>query len=309
MRCARWAQSAAADCATEYTLPKQKTTAPIVESLAIAVPAERLWEAVTTPRVIGDIVMGHVEIHAKPGATFVWEWGEWKKAAPAKGSHAWRGTVLDAVPGSTLVLGSDDAAVTLTVKGQGSSALITVVHATTTRTPREDYQYGWADFLLKLKTLLERNPAAPSLYLRTLVRARPAEIIRAWTSAAVMSKLLPGTAKMQPRAGGAFDWRWKEPEGLAATGKFLEIVAGHRVAFTWRAGMLAGKGKKTVLVSPQQTFDEVRLSAEETPYGALVSLEHAGLPLGRLREQRERMWAHLLERLRVFFYFGRKIRT
>jgi uncharacterized protein YndB with AHSA1/START domain len=280
-----------------------------VESLAIAVPPARLWEAVTTPQVIGDIVMGHVEIHAKPGDAFVWEWGEWKKAAPGKGTHAWRGTVLDAVPGSTLVLGSEDAAVTLTVKGQGNAALITVVHATTTRAPREDYQYGWADFLLKLKTLLERNPTAPSLYLRTLVRARPAEIIRAWTSAAVMSQLLPGKARLQPRVGGKFDWSWNEPQDLAAAGEFLEIVKEHRVAFTWRAGKLAGKGKKTVLVSPQQKFDEVRLSAEETPYGALVSLEHAGLPPGRLREQRERMWAHLLERLRVYFYFGRRIRA
>ncbi|HWQ03199.1 MAG TPA: SRPBCC family protein [Candidatus Nitrosotenuis sp.] len=289
-------------------MPKPKPIRPIVESLAIGVPTETLWAAITSPRVIGDIVMGHVEIHAKPGEPFTWEWGVWKKAAPGKGSHAWRGTVLDAVPGSTLVLGSDDAAVTLTVKGQGSAALITVVHAAS-RAPAEDYQYGWADFLLKLKTLLERNPAASSLYLRTLVRAKPAEVLRAWTSAAVMSKLLPGKAKIQPRPGGAFDWRWSEPEGLAATGTILEIVKGHRVAFTWRAGMLAGKGNKSVLVSPQQRFDEVRLAAEETPYGALVSLEHTGLPPGRLREQRERMWAHLLERMRVYFYFGKKIRT
>jgi uncharacterized protein YndB with AHSA1/START domain len=290
-------------------LPKRPSAEPIVESLAIAVPPERLWEAITSPRVLGDIVMGRVEMAQKPGEPFAWEWGVWKKAAPGKGGHSWRGTVLDAVPGSTLVLGGGGWAVTLTVKGQGNAALITVVHAAASgKTPSEDYQYGWADFLLRLKTLLERRPESESLYLRTLMRARPADVIGAWLNAAAMSKVLPGKAKMQPRAGGKYDWRWSEPKGLMATGEFLEIVKGHRVAFTWRAGTASGKGKSAVLSSPQQRADEVRVSAEETPYGALVSLEHRGLPPGRTREQRERMWAHVLERMRVYFYFGKKIR-
>jgi len=51
----------------------------------------------------------------------------------------------------------------------------------------------------------------------------------------------------------------------------------------------------------------VRLSAEKTPYGGLVALEH----LGARPAQRplERRWAHLLERLRVYFHYGRKIRS
>jgi hypothetical protein len=53
----------------------------------------------------------------------------------------------------------------------------------------------------------------------------------------------------------------------------------------------------------------VRLSAERTPYGAFVSLEHLRLPPGTSRRATERMWAHLLERMRIYFYFGKKIRA
>jgi uncharacterized protein YndB with AHSA1/START domain len=278
-------------------LPKRQPVAPIVESLAVAVPRERLWEAITGPRVLGDIVMGHVEIEPKPGQPFVWEWGVWKHAAPGKGTHAWRGTVLDAVPGSTLVLGSSDASVTITVKGEGQSSLITVVHANTVARSSEDYQYGWADFLLRLKTRLEPIPAEDSVFHRTLIRATPAQILRAWLSAAAMSKVLPGKAKVQAKVGGAFEWNWKDAKRPPASGKFLEIAKKHRVAFTWNAP------------AASDAPSEVRLSAEETPYGALVSLEHLRLPPGRARDSQDRLWAHLLERLRVYFYFGKKIRV
>lgn len=233
--------------------------------------------------------MGHVEMDPRPGRAFVWEWGVWKDAAPVKSSHAWRGKVLDAVPGSTLVLGGGGAAATITVKGEGATSLLTVVHMSASATAAEDFQYGWADFLLRLKTRLEQIPAEDSIYHRMLVRAKPKEVIAAWLSAATMSKILPGKVKLQARAGGAYEWKWKDAKRATASGRFLEIVKGHRVAFTWEPG-------------------EVRLSAEETPYGALVSLEHRGLPPQRTREQ-ERMWAHLLERMRVYFYFGKKIRN
>jgi len=279
-------------------MAKKKPTEPVVESLAIAVPPARAWEALTTPRPLGDIVMGHVEIDPRPGKPFVWKWGVWAQAAPGKHSAEWRGTVLDAVPGSTLVLGGSGETAVLTVKGEGESSLVTVVHSSGAGGPAEDYQYGWADFLLKLKTLLERPANADSIYLRALVRATPAEILRAWLSAAAMSKLLPGKARIAGKKGGRFEWKWKEQKGAVDAGVFLEIEKGHRVSFTW---------EKTPRAS------EVRLSAERTPYGALVSLEHLGVsphfrPAGR-GQSCARMWAHLLERLRAYFYFGKKIRA
>jgi uncharacterized protein YndB with AHSA1/START domain len=173
-------------------------------------------------------------------------------------------------------------------------SLVTVVHVNTSPAPSEDYQYGWADFLLRVKTLLEPHPSGDALYLRTLIRATPAEVIRAWLSPAAMGKLLPGKAKIHPQAGGGYEWQWKHQKGKQNSGAFLEIVKGRHVAFTWVEGARPS---------------EVRFSAERTPYGAFVSLEHLRLPFGSSRRVTERMWAHLLERLRVYFFFGKKIRA
>jgi uncharacterized protein YndB with AHSA1/START domain len=275
-------------------LPKRQPIAPVVESLAVGVSPQRAWEALTSPSFLGDIMMGHVELDPRPGKPFFWKWGVWADAAPVKGSHEWRGTVLDVVPGSMLILSGGGSTAVLTVKGEGSAALITVVNVSTVKFSHEDFQYGWADFLLRVKTLLEPHPSGDALYLRTLIRATPAEVIRAWLSPAVMTKLLPGKTKIQPKVGGRFEWQWKHQRGRQNSGSFLEIAKGHRVSFTWVDGSRPS---------------EVRLSAERTPYGAFVSLEHLRLPPGTSRRATERMWAHLLERLRVYFYFGKKIRS
>ncbi len=286
-------------------MPKRLSSEPIVESLAVAVSPARAWEALTSPGFLGDIMMGHVELDPRPGRPFVWKWGVWAAAAPGKQSYEWRGTVLDVVPGAMLILSGGSTTAVLTVKGEGASSLITVVHVHSSPAPREDYQYGWADFLLRVKTLLEPHPSGDALYLRTLMRATPAEVLRAWLSPAVMHKILPGKVTLKAKAGGRFEWLWKHQKGASFasrsglrdarnSGAFLEITKGHRVAFTWEGG-------------PRPS--EVRLSAERTPYGAFVSLEHLRLPPGSSRRAIERMWAHLLERLRVYFYFGKKIRA
>lgn len=273
-----------------WSVSKKQTPEPVVEALAIAVPPERAWEALTGSKVIGDIVMGHVEMDSRPGKPFAWHWGVWEKCSPKKGGHAWSGTILDVVPGSTLVLSGSGSTTVLTVKGEGEASLVTVVHAAPAGST-EDFRYGWADFLLKLKTLLERRPASSQTYLRTLVRATPVEVLRAWLSPTVMSKILPGKVKVQAKRGGRFEWTWKHT-GQKDSGHFLEIEKGHRVAFSWEG------------TAPPS---EVRFSAERTPYGALVSLEHIGfVPARGLVERR---WAHLLERLRAYFYYGKKIRT
>ena len=280
-------------------MAKKKLPEPVVESLAVAVPPERAWEALTSARVMGDIVMGHVEMDTRPGHSFVWDWGVWAKCAPGRADYAWRGTILDSVPGSTLVLSGGPMTAVFTVKGARDSSLITVVQPSIPpRTKIEDFQHGWADFLLKLKTLLERPAHAENTYWRALVRAKPAEILRAWLSPTAVSKILPGKAKIQAKPGGRFEWRWKHPEGAVDSGTLLEIVKGHRVSATWES---------------TKPPSEVRFAAEQTPYGALVSLEHMGvhhdLLAGPERGSYGRMWSHLLERLRVYFFYGKKIRA
>lgn len=271
-------------------MPRKTPPEPVVEALAIAVPPTQAWEALTSSRVLGDIVMGHVEMDSRPGRPFAWHWGVWEKCAPGKSTHAWRGTILDAVPGSTLVLSGGGETSVLTVKGEGAASLVTVVHTSAGGRPREDFQYGWADLLLKLKTLVERPPAPTTIYLRTLVRAKPAEVLRAWLSPAAMSKVLPAKVRIQAKPGGRFEWTAKS--GEKNSGRFLDIAKGQRVTFTWEG------------TNPPS---EVRLFADPTPYGALVALEHLGVAPGR--SALERRWAHWLERLRAYFYYGKKIRA
>ena len=277
-------------------MSKKRQPEPIVESLAIIVPAERAWDALSSPRVLGDLLMGHVEMDTRPGRPFSWHWGVWAGAAPGKGDFTWRGKVLDAVPGSTLVLGGSGMTAVFTVKGDAGASLVTVVQGSVPpRADAEGHRYGWADFLLKLKTQLERPPLADAIFLRTLVRATPAEILRTWLSPTAMGKVLPGKVKSQAKPGGRFEWVRKESKGVKDSGVFLEIVKGHRLAFTWGAGA---------------PVSEVRVAAEATPYGALVSLEQLSPSqiAGRNLEGQRRFWSHLLERLRVYFFYGRKIR-
>lgn len=284
---------------------RKKSLAPIVEQLAIAVPAQRLWQALTDPRFLGDILLGHVEMDWRPGRPFVWHWGEWEKAAPKKGNFAWRGTVLDSVPGTTLVLGGPGSpVVTFTVKGEGSASLVTIIQAEGPKgTDIEAFRYGWADFLLKLKTRLEPPGLFDALYLRTLVRGTPGEILHCFLSGKTLGKLLPGKATVQARPQGRFAWEWKGTEARAAGG-IIEFQKGHRIALAWEA------------TAPPS---EVRIEATKTPYGTLVSLEHLNLGHGRVglaaaspaqdREGYRRLWARLLERLRCYFFYRKKIRT
>lgn len=273
---------------------KTRSPEPMIEALAISASPEAVWAALTSPRAIGDIVMGRVEMEAKPARPFHWPWSVWEASAPVKGRSSWRGLVLDVVPGSTLVLSGEGKTVTITVKGERGSALVTLIQASIPPGgAREDFQYGWADFLFKLKTLLERAPVEDAIFIRSLIRAKPAEIVKAWLSPAAMSRIVPGNVKIEAKTGGRYEWKRKDG---VISGAFLEIVKDRRVSFTWMGEGLSRPG-------------EVRLSAEPTPYGAMVALEMRAADSLRHLEHHRRVWAHLLERLRVYFYYGKKIRA
>lgn len=113
----------------------RKAAKPVAESLAVLASPARVWTALTSPRDLGLLALGRIEITPEPGAAFAWQWGVWEKIAPGPkpGRFTWRGTVFDVVPGSTLVLGPP--VVTLTVKGQGGAALVTVVQGGAGRNP------------------------------------------------------------------------------------------------------------------------------------------------------------------------------
>ena len=268
----------------------------IVQSLAVLRPVERVWGALTSPRDLGLLLLGRVEMRAEPGAALRWPWGVWEKVAPKRrGGYTWEGKVLDVVPGSTLVLGPAPLVV-FTVKGEGEAALVTVAQGAP-RPPEkaEDYEYGWADFLLRLKTNLETERTEREVLARTLVRAKPAEIYRGLLNPKALAKILPGKAAVRAKAGGRFSWQHKRSEH-AHTGAFLELRRDRRIRFSWESTNPAS---------------EVAIEAQPMPYGTLVAVHHTGLLRmnpGQLFSQRMYWW-RLLERLRCYFYFKGKIRT
>jgi uncharacterized protein YndB with AHSA1/START domain len=239
--------------------------APIVEALAIGAPVERVWQALTSPRDLELLTLGRVTMDPKPGAPFQWHWGIWEQVAPAgkKSSFVWKGTVLDVVPGSTLVLGPYPL-VTITVIGEGDSSLVTVVQAPPAGGDSEDYEEGWADFLLKLKTQLETRHWEREILARSLVSATPAKTLGSLLDDKAMKKILPGKTKTAARVGKEFSW---EPArtGQRITGKFLEVRKGRRLNFTWQ---VAGAASSSSVVA---------IEALPMPYGTLVSVHHIGL--------------------------------
>jgi uncharacterized protein YndB with AHSA1/START domain len=273
-----------------------KSREPVLESLAVLRPAERVWAALTSSRDLTMLLLGRVEMTAEPGAPLLWQWGVWEKTAPRrKGGYTWIGKVLDVVPGSTLVLGPDPV-VTFTVKGQRDATLVTVVQgAPPPGQKTEDYEYGWADFLLRFKTHLETEDMHREVLARALVRAKPQQVYKALLDPRALAKILPGKAKLKAKVGERFSWQQKKSKH-PHTGVFLELSKHRRVSFTWER---------------TEPRSEVRLEAQPMPYGTLVSAHHTGLQ-GLTREQlfsQKMYWLRLLERLRCYFYFKGKIKA
>ena len=163
----------------------------------------------------------------------------------------------------------------------------------------EDYEYGWADFLLKLKTHLETESLERAVQLRALLRARPAEVYRTWLSPTALSRILPGRAKIGRRPGQRFTWQHRLGRHVHQ-GVFLALEKNRKIAFTWERPEAGGEPPSEVVVE-----------AQAVAYGTLVSLHHRGLlrlHRGQLFGQRM-FWARLLERLRCYCYFKGKIKA
>ncbi len=266
----------------------------VVQSLAVLAPPERVWAALTSPRELGLLLLGRVEMGSVPGTSFRWQWGVWEKVAPGHSPRfRWEGTVLDVVPGSTLVLGPAPV-VCFTAQGRADSTLVTVTQGVSSH-EREEFEYGWADFLLRLKTHLETENREREVMARALLRATPQQAYRAWLSPASLARIIPGKAKVWAKPGGRFTWQHQRGKHQHS-GVFLELRKNRGLSFTWES---------------TRPPSEVRVEAQPTPYGTLVAVHHTGLVglnRGQLFAQRV-FWLRLLERMRCYFYFKGKIKT
>ncbi len=92
-------------------------------------------------------------------------------------------------------------------------------------------------------------------------------------------------ASLHPRPGGSF--LMSMPNGLQASGRFLELVPNERVVFSW--GWIDHPG-----VPPGSST--VRIDLRSTADGTLVRLTHSGLPEEEVAIHATG-WRHYLPRL------------
>lgn len=93
-------------------------------------------------------------------------------------------------------------------------------------------------------------------------------------------------AQIEPRPGGLI--RWTHYNGDSCEGRFVELVPGRRIVFTY------GWDRPDVEVPPGSTT--VEISLVPIPGGTRLHLIHTGLA-GPMADAHEGGWTHYLQRL------------
>jgi uncharacterized protein YndB with AHSA1/START domain len=118
------------------------------------------------------------------------------------------------------------------------------------------------------------------------VRAGADEVYAMFTDPARLVRWIGIRALLEPRPGGQF--RFELVEGEFCSGRYVELVPGRRVVFTW------GWESGALPVAPGSTTVEVDL--EERDGVTRVRLTHRGLDAA-MREMHAEGWVRYLARL------------
>lgn len=129
------------------------------------------------------------------------------------------------------------------------------------------------------------NEASP-LIVERRVAATPATVFRFFTDAELWMRWQGTDAQIEARVGGVFRVNVRG-DGFAS-GRFVEVVDGRRVVFTW------GWEAEDLPIEPGSTTVEIDLVADGD--GTIVRLTHKGLPVEMFNEH-EGGWTHYIGRL------------
>lgn len=124
---------------------------------------------------------------------------------------------------------------------------------------------------------------------RLEIAAPPAVVYELFTDATELVRWMAPTAEVDPVPGGAI--RWTHANGDSCIGKFVALVPGRRVTFTY------GWDRPDVEIPPGSTTVEIRLE----PHGAdgtLLHLVHRGLS-DPMADAHAGGWNNYLRRLAV----------
>jgi uncharacterized protein YndB with AHSA1/START domain len=119
-----------------------------------------------------------------------------------------------------------------------------------------------------------------------LVPAPPAEVFRWFVRPELLVRWIGIDAELDPRPGGRF--RFEITDGEWCSGRYLEVVPGRRVVFTW------GWDSGAIPVPPGSSTVTVDLVPH--PDGTLVRLVHGDLA-PEVRRLHAEGWSRFLPRL------------
>jgi uncharacterized protein YndB with AHSA1/START domain len=125
-----------------------------------------------------------------------------------------------------------------------------------------------------------------SVVCEVTVRARAGAVYEMFTDPARLVRWIGIRAMLEPRPGGAF--RFELVPGEFCSGRYLELVPGRRVVFTW------GWESGALPVAPGASTVEVDLS--ERDGATVVRLTHRGLSHA-MRAMHADGWVRYLARL------------
>lgn len=112
-----------------------------------------------------------------------------------------------------------------------------------------------------------------------------ADVFRALTDPAVLDTWWTTSSESDPRAGGAFAYRWEfedESRNHVQSGAYHAVEDGRSVSYPWAAG-----GETTVTFRLEDAGDGTRLT-----------LEHTGFPDDAGRDHHDQGWAGFLTNLK-----------
>jgi uncharacterized protein YndB with AHSA1/START domain len=119
-----------------------------------------------------------------------------------------------------------------------------------------------------------------------VVAAPPGEVFRWFVDPGLLARWIGIRAVLEPRPGGSF--RFEIVDGEWCSGRYLEVVPGQRVVFTW------GWDSGAIPVPPGSSTVQVDL--EPHPDGTLVRLVHRDLA-PEVRPLHADGWSRFLPRL------------
>ncbi len=137
---------------------------------------------------------------------------------------------------------------------------------------------------------------------RLFIKAPPSKVFKAITEPRLLKRWFIASAKLSPRKGGNFSFKWQG--GYALSGKVLDYNRDKKLSLSWQHGK---EGKKP-LGTTRVTF---KLKPKEE--GTILELTHSGYKSGNpwVEEYAEHSsgWAYYLTNLKSVLQHNKDLRS